>query len=159
MASAASLQDRSLNLPGLLRCVLTLSFLEQRTYTHAEVLQTNRSFRAGNSRREVMSAYIVAPLLGLAGVVGCYLWGAFIDGSLRPEPSDRLGYAYLGVLTTVGVFSSQYLDAVRTHPYRCALIVFSFLALVVWSAVPLFRKAKKWDEDFHRRRKMHSQNR
>jgi hypothetical protein len=102
-----------------------------------------------------MPGYIVAPLAGLVVVLGCFLWSSFIDGSIRHEPSDRLAWAYLGVLITVASFSSQYLDDLRTHPYRCALIVFSFLALMGWSAVVMFRRARKWDEDFHRRRKTH----
>jgi hypothetical protein len=105
-----------------------------------------------------MSVYIVAPMLGLIAVLACFLWDSLVDGSVTHEPSAWLGYAYLGMLVTVALFASPHLDQIQTHPYRSGLIIFSFLVLMVWSAVIMFRKAKQWDEDFYRRRRTHYQN-
>ena len=98
-----------------------------------------------------MPIYFVAPLAGLVGILVCFLWSSLIDRTFRHEPSEWLGFIYLGFLASVLIWSAKYLDEIRAHPYRSLVIAIIAVAAIGWSAIIVWRKAAKWDKDFHNR--------
>jgi hypothetical protein len=98
-----------------------------------------------------MSIYFVAPLLGIFGALTCFLWSSIVDGTLKHEPSEWLAWGYLAVFATLLVFAAPYLGQIQTHPYRTVAAFLTFMSLMVWLAVILWRKAPKWDNDYRRK--------
>jgi hypothetical protein len=110
-----------------------------------------------NAAKEIWSTRMIGVAIGaalvLVGILLAFLWSSFLDLSFVKEPSELLAYAYLAVILGLGLLASPYLDQLPRHPYRSALILAGVLALILWSAVIMWRKAAKWDENFHRRRR------
>ena len=98
-----------------------------------------------------MSFYILVPIVTILSIVACFLWDFLIDGTFRHEPSAWLGYAYLWLIAMLLSYASKYLGEIVVHPYRSAVIVFGGLALIGASAIPMWRKAAKWDKEYHNR--------
>lgn len=96
--------------------------------------------------------FLVLLYVGAFAFVGCYVWDSIIDRTIGKKPSDWLGYSYLATMAMVVGYGFKYLDEIRSHPYLSSIIGLVALVAIGWLTVLLWRKAAKWDKDFHDKR-------
>jgi hypothetical protein len=77
-----------------------------------------------------MPIYIGALLAGIVGVLASFVWCSLVDGTIKREPSEWVGHAYLGLLLIGMVWASKYLDQIRAHPYQSSAVAFVILAFL-----------------------------
>ena len=102
-----------------------------------------------------MEGFFLLLFCGAFAFIGSFVWGSIVDGTIRREPSDWLGYTYLSALVMLIGYGSKYLDEFRFRPYRASLVTVVAVLLLGWSAVFLWRKAAKWDENFRKGKPSH----
>ena len=98
-------------------------------------------------------SYLMMLYIGAFAFFGCFIWDSIVDGTFRRKPSDWLGYSYLTTMAVVLSYGFKYLDEIRSHPYRSSVIALVIIVPVGWLTVIMWRKAARWDKDFHNRQR------